>query len=114
MDLAREILLRMEQDDGMSEWVELAIEGRTPEEVSYHVMLLDQAGLIEGRDDSTFDGDAWKAQRLTWQGHEFLDSARNESAWKEAKRKIAERGGSLTFDVLKAVLAAIVKGQLGL
>ena len=24
-------------------------------------------------------------RKLTWQGHEFLDAARNETIWKEAK-----------------------------
>jgi hypothetical protein len=92
----------------------IRIEDRSAEEISYHVKLLAEAGLVEaGAADSRFtskepDGsDRIKGQKvyspisLTWQGHDFLDAARDDTIWRKAKSKILESGGGLAFDVLK-------------
>ena len=54
MDLARLILLKIEQtaDDPRS-WINLEVPDYTPAEVSYHVMILNEAGLIDACDLST-------------------------------------------------------------
>ena len=48
----------------------------------------------------------YSAISLTWQGHEFLDAARNDTIWRKAKKKVLETTGGLAFDVLKAALLA--------
>jgi hypothetical protein len=51
-------------------------------------------------------------QRLTWEGHEFLDSARNKEAWKHANEVAKKNGGVLSFEVLKTVLTTYIKSKL--
>lgn len=41
----------------------------TGEEITYHCLLLQDAGLI----DATIETTALSIHRLTWQGHEYLD-----------------------------------------
>ena len=108
MDLLREILLDLEKKDH-SQWVTFHHENYTDEEVNYHVKLAYQAGLIEAKDISTFDGTKWMARDLTWQGHEFLDAAKNDKVWNKVKKKVAEQGGNIPFDVLKELLKQAAK-----
>ena len=95
-------------------WVQIDVEGHSEQEIIYHVMQLAKAGLIEADDVTDFEGADWKAKDLTPQGHDFLEAARNESIWRKSKEFVLERGGGLTFDVLKAVLAQFALKQVGL
>lgn len=99
MDLIRLILIEVEKMVNWSDWEHTNIEDYTHEEISYHVMLLKEAGLIEAK--GFCDGGEWIPGRLTWDGHEFLDSTRNETVWKKVKGKITEMGGGLAFEVIK-------------
>ena len=85
-------------------------------ETVYNGVLAVEAGLIVGGSTKNQDGEEVTVymQRLTWEGHDFLDSARDEGAWNHAKDAAAKSGGALSFDVLKSVLATYVKSKLGL
>jgi len=111
MDLVRAILLKIESSEGdPRKRVMLgSFEGHSNIEVSYHVKLLAQAGLIEARDHSTFSGFAWVPQQLTWDGHEFLDAARSDNLWKQAKNVVLKQTGGLSLEVLKPVLINLAK-----
>ena len=112
MDLVRLILLEIEKssEDPRAQ-IYLEIPNYTSEQVSYHVMILNDAGLIEACDFSAMGSDNfWCPKRLTWSGHEFLDAARNDSIWNKAK----EKASSINFELLKEVLLNITRQQLGL
>ncbi len=47
MDLVREILLKVEELPFDGRFHEVKIEGRSDEEINYHVMLLAEADFIE-------------------------------------------------------------------
>ena len=47
------------------------------------------------------------AANLTWEGHEFLDIARNDNVWKSASEKITKKLVSISFDMLKIILVDI-------
>jgi DNA-binding transcriptional ArsR family regulator len=113
MNLARQILLQTEEKASYGRrFVELDF-GDVPKQVlSEHVKLLTEAGLIESRDNSREA--TLLPTRLTWQGHEFLDAAKNEAIWQKTKKLVQEKGGALTFDVAKAVLAQVALKQVGI
>ena len=114
MDLVRNILLKIESEPTHSDWINLDIQNYTPEEISYHVMLLREAGLIEADDLSGGRGDYWKPKRLTWKGHEFVEAARNDTIWNKAKETMMEKAGGIVFDVLTNLLTSLVsKAVLG-
>jgi len=112
MDLARNILFKIEDYSEPNDWAEIKLEDYSQEEISYHIKLLYQAGLIEANDVTDTSGFEWKAKSLTWKGHEFLEAARNNSRWNNAKKFILEKGGSLTFDIIKTVLTESIKSSL--
>jgi DNA-binding transcriptional ArsR family regulator len=116
MDLAREILLDVEecgQTDG-SGYLKLAYDDHVAQEVTYHVKLLEEAGLLEIRDQSKLNGLQYYPTRLTWAGHEFLDAARDDSRWRKAKRLVIEKAGSLSFELLKRALMKLWTENTGL
>ncbi|WP_417461517.1 DUF2513 domain-containing protein [Kordiimonas sp.] len=105
MDLIREIMFAVEESDhDPLSWMTLSIDGRSQLEVSYHVQLLDEAGLITAVDLSSSDGLHWEPKQLTWDGHEFLDNARSATTWKRVKQIVAERTGSASLDVIQNIL----------
>jgi hypothetical protein len=59
---------------------DVAVNGRSRDEITYHVMLLDEAAFIEAEDLTTMDGVCWKPKRLTYTGHEFIDAARSDTS----------------------------------
>lgn len=113
IDLVRKILLELEKKS--QPWAaHLALEGYDHEVVSYHIMLLSEANYITAFDASSNDGIDWMPERMTWAGHDFLDAARNDTLWNKAKQTIGEKVGSVSFEVLKATLAALAAASIGL
>lgn len=112
MDLAREILFEVEKYSEPDGYVDIKIDGYSSEEISYHIKLLFQAELIEAFDLTDSSGFDWKAKSLTWEGHEFIEAARNTSRWQDAKKYILEKGGNITFEIIKTVLSESIKSGL--
>lgn len=89
MDFIRELLLKLE---GVSEQPgavfiisgndpEIAIDGYTPDQITYHLELLREAGLIESPGSQPMLGVTF--ERLSWHGHDFLDTVRYPSLSKD-------------------------------
>jgi hypothetical protein len=119
-DLVREILLAVEDSDhSPEESITLSLKSRTPQEVSYHVMLLHEAGLIVGRDASVLADvfPVWQPKRLTYRGHEFLDTVRDNEVWRRTKAG-AEKAGVASLGLLlelgKAYGKEVLKEKLGI
>ena len=108
-DLVRQILLKVEEFPFDGAFHDVEIEGRTENEIDYHVMLLHEAGLLEALDLSTLSGPCWKPTRLTYDGHQFLDAARSDTVFQKAKAWSLKSTGTLTLEGLKFALPHVVK-----
>ncbi len=111
MDLIRKILFEIEKWPLNGGGSNLEIQEYSTEEVTYHVMLLVEAGLIKAYDVSSMSGPAFIPERLTWQGHEFLDAARDDNRWNKAKDAMGKAGG-FVFEVAKALLISYLSNQV--
>ncbi len=113
-DLIRAIALKVEESsESPLGWIELEIDGFSDEEVSYHVMLMDEAGILVGQNLSSGEL-CWRPKRLTWVGHEFVEAARDDKLWKQALTKIGGAVSGVSFQVLVQVLTSLALGALGL
>ncbi len=110
MELVRDILTRVELQNGPIR-APVEIEGYTQEVIDYHIILLAEAGLLKATWRKAMDGSKIivNVSRLTWDGHEFLDAARNESAWNAAKEVAKEKGVQLPFKIFHSLLEKIVE-----
>src|SRR5690625_6590513 len=109
LHLLKRILTDIEEHPEPVGWIDLEYDGIDPSLVSYHIKLLYQAGLVEAEDQSDTGGLEWVAKSLTWHGHEFLDAAKNDTAWNKTKSVIAKQGGSIRFSVLGELLKEQVR-----
>ncbi len=112
MELVRKILIVME--DWPSAYPpagnpEIKIEGYTAEQITHHIGLMSEAGLIKAADANSFDGEMWLPIGILWAGHEFLDAARSDTMWDKAKELAISKTGSLTLEGMKVALAAVIK-----
>jgi hypothetical protein len=108
LDLIRLILIELEGEE------EVSLSDYTKEQIDYHKALVKEAGFADGvikfssMDNSNIPALAI-LNRLTWEGHEFLDKAKNEKTWNKAKSIIKSKGGSLSMEAIKIVMSESVK-----
>ncbi len=109
MELIRKILLKLSDHEHGFATQEFKIDGFTDEQVGYHCMLLDEAGLIKARDDTRLSSSSpcSEPERLTWEGHEFIENARDENIWGQAKAAV-DKIGDVSFSVWGSVLSQVV------
>src|SRR5688572_23443471 len=108
LDLVREILFFMEDDDRMLSFpgseAYIKIDGYSEDQVHYHMQIMAQAGLLhaEAKDVTAHysPGSARPAYvtyfSLSWQGQEFLSTLRDDKRWKEVKQIMVKAGGLVT------------------
>ncbi len=116
LDLVRTILMALEDHEHGFAPNEFRIKGHTDEEVGFHVLLMGEAGLLKSFDSTTTTSLSPQGMpgRLTWDGYEFLDAARNASVWEEAKQQIRNGGVGMSFAFLKELLVELGKKAIGL
>ncbi|MFZ4857916.1 MAG: DUF2513 domain-containing protein [Desulfuromonadaceae bacterium] len=86
------------------------VAGYDTELVSYHLRLLDQAGLIVAECSATIGGPLYCYGRtLTWEGHEFLDTVRSDTVWNRVTKTAREKGLGLSFSIIKIIAEAAIK-----
>ena len=110
-DLVREILLQVEASPEPMGWVEVSVADHSQEEIAYHVQILDEAGFVEAIDLTTTDGYDWRPKRLTYEGHEFLDTIRDPAAWRYTK-ETAKSAGVASLKALFEIGKAYTKQKL--
>lgn len=117
LDLVRSILLWIEaQPEGHNINWTVAIAGHTDEQIGYHVHLMEQAGLLIASDATYSESRSPSAipVSITWNGHEFLNAAKDSNLWARAKANVIGPAGGVAFTVLLEWLKAEAKRQLGL
>ena len=108
-DIIRKILLKIEQlPTENSEFISNELDGVDNEAVAYHMRLLLESGLIVGGCRDALGPPLCHANRLTWEGHEFLDKIKNETLWQQIKATARSKGIDLSFTVIKDLAKALI------
>jgi len=119
MDLLRDLLLKIEdnkQMDGTRDFMyanpeELGISGFSTEEVAYHIRLLIEGGCVNGA--ITIAVPMHVIRCLTNQGHDFLDTIRDQGIWEKTKARLAGLP-SAPLSVIVQIAMAEFKKHFGL
>jgi len=110
MDLIRLLLLQQESGEDP-----LELQDYPTDLIVYNSALMIDAGFIVGNIISDHNGSPAGVSiiRLTWAGHDFLDSTRDPTIWTKAKDRVLKPGISWTFSILVEFLKAEAQRQLG-
>ncbi len=102
LDVIREILLEVESL-GLDEKMRYDSATDSPEKI-HNIYLLDDAGYIVSQYMNFAGGRRTIIiDRLTNNGHDFLDSIRDERVLAKVKTRLAEVGGQATLHVIKTL-----------
>jgi hypothetical protein len=115
-DLIRKILTEVESQEAFRHFHGFEYEGYSVNTVNEHIELLIEAGLIEGYVTRFADGETGhnSIRRLTWAGHDFLESMRDDTIWKRVKETVIKPAGGVGFEILKEILKKEARERLGL
>ncbi len=113
-DVVRKILLKLEEVGDTKSYLEPdQVNSYDPEQVSYHMQMLDEAGLIEAQCISTMGSPLHcKAKRLTWGGHELLDQIRQDTHWNKVKEIARAKSLDLSLDVVVSIAKSIINSVI--
>ena len=101
MSLIRHLLAYMEEQPAGTIIQQVSVPGGTDGPTAgEHIALLIERGLVEG---NVIDvrSPAFVIERLTWEGHDFLQAIHNDKVWKRILAKAKELGGSMTLEIAK-------------
>lgn len=101
MDLIRLLLLEITGE-------EVDFSGYTSDVIRYHQWLLIDAKLAEGN-VTWIHGHVVAASisRLTWSGHDFLETIKSEDVWQKTRNTVIEKGVGTPFEVLKQLATKV-------
>lgn len=111
MDLVRKILLAIEEQSYDYSQPNPAVDGYTTEQIEYHLLIMIDAKLIVGFEFPVGGGPKVFSERMTWQGHDFLEASRDEGRWSKAKGIMTKIGG-VTFEIMKQILTQVMSDQV--
>jgi hypothetical protein len=123
LDLLREIMLVLEDKmeygkNFQSNQLIEVIQDKTlnMHKLAYHVGLLVESNLIRAKENKYYGGEPtdYLINTITSQGHDFIDTIRQDTTWNKIKAKASDIGGfslSILMDIGKELLNNKIVGQ---
>lgn len=122
LDLIRNILLETEAapSDTLTVYAIAGKYNAAPDLIAYQLDLLVEAGFIKVKwltiawtpDTRKYDGE--RIDRLTLEGHNYLDTIRNDAVWENTLIALRNVGISVSFEIVKEIASSYLKRMLGL
>ena len=115
MDLVRNLLLTIESHQNLTgnqliqygDQEDLGITDYSRDQVIYHIRMLIDESMIQG--EMVYGGPI--ISKLTWQGHDFLDSIRDPEIWQKTKDGVKNAGG-FSMDLLGDLAKGLIKKKI--
>lgn len=115
MDLVRKLLIVIEGAEGpqfpcpLTADYHLDLVGYAEDDIEEHLVLLVSGKLIT-RNVAPDRSSPKQYLRLAWEGHEFLEVVRNDSAWKHVKSG-SSKIGSFGLGIMKDLAVGYLKQE---
>lgn len=112
MDLIRTLLLRFERND------QSVPEGRTKEEVAYHVNQMKDAGLVDAIISFAMERGSrypnfYQVRDITPKGHDFIAAIRSDTFWAKLKKHFEDKAVPLTVELAVEGAKTLARQLLG-
>lgn len=117
LDLIRKMLLAAEAAGTPLDVMALGLEETDFQVLAYHAEILVEARLLKAQItwvDSSILPISVVVERLTWEGHDYLDAVRSDTVWARTRTLVREKVGTAALEVVKQVAVQVAKNQLGL
>lgn len=117
-DIIRAVLLRLEGDSRANAVVNANSFGPvfSEQDVAYNIRLMHQKGLITANIQESRSGDGAirtaLARSMTSQGHDLLDSIRNETVWHRVQETFKKKALDMTVELVMGVAKDAAKALL--
>lgn len=119
LGLIREIALALESVPNPNPHTNLEaiylIEGHSVDEILYHLRLMFDEDLIEGKMIDSIGGhSSVNLLRLTARGYDFIDATQDPQVWDQILQKIREVGQSASIGIILELGKDYLKKKFGL
>jgi hypothetical protein len=113
LDLIRDLLLKIEALPAGPTAQDRVDEIDDPVLLA-HLEKLIVSGLVSGNISRSLGarGDVIGIAGLTWEGHEWIETVRDQRVWNETKRTCIDQAGALSFDLARAVARRLLRMRL--
>lgn len=111
MDLVRSILLRLEESEKIRNDAGVLKDLSDEYAIQGHLEMLQDAGFLEQKNWKPFPNKGFGVRlgwRITWAGHEFLDTVRDPEIWRRTKSG-AEKLGSWSIKLLGEMASGFIR-----
>lgn len=119
VDLLRKILLKIEDETGIDDDEEInsddfAIPGYSGDQIVYHLLLLKDADYIVAEKEQYISDSKphVNISRLTKEGHDFLNLARDDNRWATAIKSALANAGAATIQTVIPILVQMAAKHL--
>lgn len=113
-DMIRTILMKVEELEPNALLTLDSFPMNEFNEISYHLEILEEAGLLYGKIHKTPGGSPhdFHLIRLTWRGHDFLESVRSDTLWTGIKEQLNSKKVGMRVENIMAISQAITNKLL--
>ena len=119
-DCIRAVLLYLENSLDYEHYLDLtnfSVDGFSIEDTHYSIKKLEEAGFISAIVARDIDGEiSVDVFGITWEGHKFLDTIRDNQVWNSTKKilsKFSSSSISFVSNVASQVLTNLINQQMG-
>jgi hypothetical protein len=114
-NLVRQILLEAESFPPGVYIQTFTCEGFDEATIIEHIEIMIESKLLDGEICKTMAGSSgFIVRKITWEGHNFLENARNDTLWKKIMAEAKEKGTSTSFVVINGLLTKAAQKYAGL
>jgi hypothetical protein len=117
-DCLRQILLTIEEkgtNDNYLDLTDFEYAEYNADMIYYNLLLLLDADYIKAELQDFGESEYLVlVDRMTIEGHKYLDNIRDEAVWEETKKKIQSYFKSVSIPIISAVAGKIIGDRLGL
>jgi len=109
-EIIRKILIALEENSYEKMLTLKSFPNENPAVISYNMELLISADLVKGKmsDEMTKAPSDFFVFNLTFKGHDFLLSIKDEKTWMKTATVIAKKGGEITFELIKSIAVSFL------
>jgi len=116
-DVVRQILITLEAMPANQQPQLFSLSGVDENIALEHLEIMSKRGLVVASLGTVATGPrriyTAYVTGLTWEGHEFLENARNEEVWSKTKEIVKEKGGSVSFEIFTGLMTAVAMKLFG-